>query len=1026
MEETRRTSITRRIHGADRADPVEEAQLLADVEHLVFGTPRVQLRVSRYILLGLLARGGFGTVYAAYDPELDRRVAIKLLHSGAHMADDEARARFVREARALAQFSHPNVVTVHDVGTFEAGEIVTPESSAATDHPLEGPGVFIVMELVEGMSLREWMQSPHPWREVVEVFSAAGRGLAAAHAKQLVHRDFKPGNVILGDNGVVKVLDFGLARLLGSRDDHKGAKAPSLVEPVPDASLDSPLTVEGTIMGTPRYMAPEQHGGESTGAAADQFAFAAAMFEALYGVHAFEAAGADELASAKADGRIRPAPATTNVPAGLHRLLVRAMAPDPAARFASMDELLARIETVRRRRRRALLGSAAVLGSAFAVWIGTLLAGSTPLCGPASEQLEGVWDGATKATVRAAFEGRATTYGADTWSALERELDRYTAAWAEQWDEACASPPPSEQRSAREAQLFCLERSLRRVGGLTQLFAEADVGTVHLAMEATALLPSLASCRPRDAAPAQHGTGSEKDATLAVESKVAYADSLILAGDLSRAVSVAQEAVSQAEQGNVHAATLADARVTLGRAHRHAASYDDAQAAAEASLQAAEAAGEHEAAMQAMVLLVRILTDRGRFAEADLVVGLAHAKLEATGRRRDLEAELLYNVGLLRTDQARYPEAIESLRRGLTLRTEDLGPEHPIVARFHNTLGNAHEDAGEYEPALEQFERAATIWRAFGGDGHPSLAYVSNNMANVYVEQNDYEKAFATYQRALEAAEAGFPEDHPAVALVLANQGRLLVFMDRAADALPLYDRAIGIRSRSLGADHPLVAGGVHGRGFAHLALGHCQEALADFRRGLDLRSKRFGVRSTQVALSSGAIGTALRCLDRPEEALDYYRRSLSIRRELLGDDHGMVSVSLGNVARTLVLLGRHDEALEHAEATVASRVASSGEDSVFVAWARVTKGRALAGLGRHAEALVELRRAVAAFEEPFGSNVANALLELGRAEAATGDVAAAVSTLERAAKLVDLGPHSNPRKVAEIGAELAKLRAQG
>jgi serine/threonine-protein kinase len=978
--------------------------------------------VSRYILLGLVARGGFGAVYSAYDPELDRKVAVKLLHGGVKLADEEARTRLVREARALARFSHPNVVTVHDVGTFEAGEIVTPESSAATDHPLEGPGVFIVMELVEGMPLRDWMKSPRPWREVVQVFSGAGRGLAAAHAKQLVHRDFKPGNVILGDDGVVKVLDFGLARLLGAEEEPRAVESPTVEDPVPEASLDTPLTMTGTVMGTPRYMAPEQHAGGSTDAAADQFAFAAAMFEALHGVPAFKGRGERELAGAKAEGRVAAPPASTQVPAGLNRLLVKALAPDPEGRFASMGDLLAGIQAVQHRRRRMVVGSVVVLGSAFAVWLGAMLAGGTPICEPARDQLEGVWDEGTKSAVRAAFMAKTDSYAADTWAAVERELDRYTGAWAAQWDAACASTPASEQRSARQGQLFCLERSLRRVGGLTQLFAEADGGSVQHAMEATAQLPSLASCDPGDMAPARYGEGPAKEATLAVESKVAYADSLSLAGDLTRAVATAKEAAALAEQGGVHPATLADAQVILARAHREAGHYDEAREAAEAALHAAESAGEQAPAMRAMIVLVRILTDLGRHDEADLVAELAQAKLEAMKGRHDLEAELLYNVGLLRTDQERYPEAIESLRRGLALRIEQLGPDHPIVARFHNTLGNAHEDATEYEPALREFGRAREIWRAFAGDSHPSLAYVTNNIANVLVGQGEHERAWETYEEALRIAEAEFPKDHPGIALVLGNQAWLLGIMDRPADALHYYDRVIGIRTRALGPEHPGVAGGIHGRGWARFALGRCEKALADFERGLALRTKRFGVKHGLVAASLSSIAAALECLDHREEALEHSDRALNLRQEMYGKEDRRTTYSLLNNAKILDRLGRHADALEMAEAALAIRVREFGEDDGQTAWARIAKGRALNGLGRTDEALAALRRSIDTFEEPYAADVAEALLELARAETAAGDRAAAIAHLERAAKLADLGPHSNPRIVARIAAERAKL----
>ncbi len=154
--------------------------------------------VGRYVVLDRIGAGGMGVVYAAYDPELDRRVALKLLRPD-RFGGDAGRLRLLREAQALARLTHPNVVAVYDVGTF-------------------GDRVFVAMELVEGETLRQWLRaeprSPRPWREVLERFLPAGRGLAAAHAAGLVHRDFKPENVLLGRDGRARVVDFGLAKAL--------------------------------------------------------------------------------------------------------------------------------------------------------------------------------------------------------------------------------------------------------------------------------------------------------------------------------------------------------------------------------------------------------------------------------------------------------------------------------------------------------------------------------------------------------------------------------------------------------------------------------------------------------------------------------------------------------------------------------------------------------------------------------------------------------------------------------------------
>ncbi len=259
-----------------------------------------------------------GIVYAARDVELGREVAIKLLRPELSHRDDE---RLTSEARALARLSHPNVVSVFDVGTYEEQR-------------------FIAMEFVPGQNLRRWLDAPRSLREVLQVFVAAGRGLHAAHEQGLVHRDFKPDNVLVGDDGRPRVLDFGLAR----PPDVAGA-APVMPPEIPAGvdPLATMLTQAGQVLGTPAYMAPEQHLGEPADARSDQFAFAVALYHAVYGVRPFTGDDPRALALSIVRGRLRPATPRFPVPAWLDDLLVRALSVDPAGRFPTMGELLERM-----------------------------------------------------------------------------------------------------------------------------------------------------------------------------------------------------------------------------------------------------------------------------------------------------------------------------------------------------------------------------------------------------------------------------------------------------------------------------------------------------------------------------------------------------------------------------------------------------------------------------------------------------------------------------------------------------------
>ncbi len=290
--------------------------------------------VGRYVVLSRLGAGGMGVVWSAYDPQLDRKVALKLLRAGTGLESSEGRTRLVREAQAIAQLSHPHVVAVYDVGTTEAsGE------------------VYIAMEFVEGETLTAWLTRwERPWREILDHFLQAGRGLAAAHGTGLLHRDFKPDNVLVGTEGRVRVTDFGLARSLitAAQEDNRGAPTAMM------ASLRATLTATGTVLGTPRYMAPEQLRGQDTDARSDQFSFCIALYEALYGRHPLPGTTAIQMVEDQA--RAIPPP-DGPVPAFIGKALMRGLDAEPTRRFPSMHSLLHELTPPPSRTRERWLGA---------------------------------------------------------------------------------------------------------------------------------------------------------------------------------------------------------------------------------------------------------------------------------------------------------------------------------------------------------------------------------------------------------------------------------------------------------------------------------------------------------------------------------------------------------------------------------------------------------------------------------------------------------------------------------------------
>lgn len=326
-------------------------------------------RIGRYVVRHKIGEGGMGRVYAAWDPELDRPVAVKLVHLDE--SSGQAHQRLLREAQALARVSHPNVVTIHDTGAY-------------------GNGIFLAMEHVEGGTLEDWLASDdHPWQEILDAFLAAARGLAAAHATGIVHRDFKPANVLRDQDGRLRVADFGLARAASDdlmdtegADDGSAAAAPRPLS----GPLASNLTGAHRLLGTPSYMAPEQHQGAAIGPATDQFAFCIALYQALYREHPFGGDSAAETRARMLAGQVSPTPSGPGVPAWLHSVILKGLAVDPERRWGSMAKLIRVLErgSGRRRRLRRALGvvTAAVLGALLVAAFLTLRPASPPSSAP--------------------------------------------------------------------------------------------------------------------------------------------------------------------------------------------------------------------------------------------------------------------------------------------------------------------------------------------------------------------------------------------------------------------------------------------------------------------------------------------------------------------------------------------------------------------------------------------------------------------------------------------------------------------
>ncbi|MDQ3298847.1 MAG: serine/threonine protein kinase, partial [Myxococcota bacterium] len=427
--------------------------------------------VGPYVLERLLGAGGMGLVYAARDARLDRTVALKVIRQTPGTALDQLVERLRRESKALARLSHPNVTTVYELGSAD-GEI------------------YIAMEYVAGSTLRAWLaDEQRDPKAILATFVEAGRGLAAAHAASLIHRDFKPDNVMIDARGAVKVTDFGLATL--AKDIRVGAPTADV------ARFDTEITRTGALIGTPAYMAPEQFRGAQIDARADQFAFCVALYEALVGNRPFRGDSIAEVERSVLAG-LADMPRTRRIPARVRRAIVRGLAVDPETRFPTMDALLAALAP---RRRSVMVGVALATVGAWGVVATTLLASDDTarppaLCQTAGTEVQAVWNPEQRAVLATAFENTGAPGAAATSTAVAARLDDFAQAWSAMHVASCKAThvQGTQSLAALDLRTGCLERRRAQLAALVGVFERADASVVSHAREAVVALPPLTSC----------------------------------------------------------------------------------------------------------------------------------------------------------------------------------------------------------------------------------------------------------------------------------------------------------------------------------------------------------------------------------------------------------------------------------------------------------------------------------------------------------------------------------------------------
>jgi len=917
--------------------------------------------VGRYVVIEKVASGGMGSVYKAYDPQLDRKVAVKVVSmtpSEGTAAADSA-ARLVREAKSLAQLSHPNVVAVHDVGAY-------------------GDDVFIAMAFVEGQTLRAWMrQEKRSHDAIVRVFAEAGRGLAAAHSAGIVHRDFKPDNVLIGDDGRVRVVDFGIALAEEGADvevpvEERAAAGSSIEAPAfstspslrDAASALGRLTRMGALVGTPAYMSPEQFLNADIDAKSDQFSFCVALYEALFGKRPFSGKDLSELRFNVVTGKVRGLDkAAAAVPARLKRVALRGLAASAADRYESMDELLAQLTKDPRSvaRRWAVAAGAVVLGM---VALLSMRGGADAprLCESARTELRGHWDESIRARARAAFAATGKGYAVDLFARASDGMDAYAEAWIAARQQSCEATHVlgTQSDTMLDLRTSCLDRRRDALSALAGVFSgELDAALVDNALTAVAKLPPIDDCADDQALMAAVPPPGDPEVRAQVEA---------LRGRLSEAR--AFEATGRYQRGLEILGTL-EARVNeagyeplraefeylRGQLQFGIGKGEEAEVALRAAALLGSRARDDRLVADAWTLLLLAADQQARYDEGLAMYPAAEAAVARAGDEPVQRGVLLESVGALHSSKGNYDTAVTYQEQALAIIESALGENHPKVAMALNDLSNTYYRQARLDEARELDERVLEIRQRVLGDRHPEVAVSLYNLATLAAGDRDYERSESMFAKSLELFRDAHGEEHPHVAAAYHALGSLHRQHRQFDKAVTFASRSLALRERLEGAEHPLTASSLALLGASLVAVGDAPGAEAALTRALAIQEKIQGAEHPDLVYALRHLAEVHAGRGDWARARPLYLRALEIRKRAFGPEHFKVGEAHRYLGAGLLAAGRPRDALGHLERAI-ELYEQHEKSGIGLVLSLRQLGFCLLSLGRPGQALPVLERA--------------------------------------------------------------------
>jgi tetratricopeptide (TPR) repeat protein len=896
--------------------------------------------IGRYLIKEVVGAGGSGLVLAALDTELGRKVAIKVLSR----EQEEGRIRLRREAQAMARLSHPNVVTVHEV--INVGD-------------REG----IVMELVDGVDLAAWRRTSQPtWREIVAVYIQAARGLAAAHRIGLVHRDFKPSNALIDRDGTVRVTDFGLVRAATDAPITGDDATPA---PADAAWEDIALTRTGVVLGTPAYMAPEQHAGGAIDARTDQWALACSLYHALYDQRPFPGNTMSELASAVLTGEIRDEPRSSSVPRPIRAAIRRALSKDPAGRFATMDELIVALSP---RRRGGVAVAAVSLAGVGAVAALSLARsdGDTARCRGLDAPLAAIWNAGRATELKTRFVSVGSDTAAATADTVVAGLDRRGKQWVDARIQTCAQAQQGVISSELlDRRVRCLDGRLVEMETIVTAWLTIERDSIGGAPDVIDRMHAVADCEdPSQTIPLPTDPATRAEITRG-ERILAQAWALAEVGFFDRSRPLAAEAVTIGDRAG-WAPFQARALMQLSKALSHEDKGTEALALIDRAATAAARAGDDLNLAETLVSRFWVVAiDLGR--PDDALAGQPYIELALERARNPprQRAHWLHHLAAAYYYKHRYADALAAERESQAILREMFPPGHVELRDSDNSIAVFQSALGQYDEAQRILEGLLAYDMRTRGAEHPVVASDLLNLGDIDLSRGDPVAALARFEKGVAIlAKVGQPEWMYSLSV-----GATRFELGRWSTALEPLERALAGAEKTAPPPSLQV-------GYATTELGAALTAMGELERGRDVLARSVdvsrGARSPAVNDALGAL--ALNALARGD--VEAARKLAAEGRSADGGDAPRLLAVEAELARRagdcatartkldeLEALAKKkslelmltDAAIARAECALAD---GTGRDAAVTALeARITR---MASLGAEPAALARVRRTLA------------------------------------------------------------------